>query len=93
MERNSNGKYITRLRLYIKRVLIMEEFEDFIPRYLSFVRGVVDSEDLPLNISREMLQESKMLRMIGRKIVRKVIQMMTELADESKKQEELEGDV
>jgi heat shock protein beta len=92
MEKNINGKYITRLRLYIKRVLITEEFEDFLPRYLCFVRGVIDSDDLPLNISREMLQESKMLRMIARKIVRRVLQMMADVAAESKEEEDLHGD-
>lgn len=93
MEKNANNKYITRLRLYIKRVLITEEFEDFLPRYLNFVRGVIDSDDLPLNVSREMLQESRTLRMMGRKIVRRIIQMMIDLSAEAKEEEEKAGDV
>ncbi|KAK2954708.1 putative Heat shock protein 90-5, chloroplastic [Blattamonas nauphoetae] len=84
-------KRMTKLKLYIKRILITEEFEDFLPRYLSFLRGVVDSDDLSLNVSREMLQESKDLRMMARKIIRKAIQMMNEIAERSR-EEELEAE-
>lgn len=78
----------TNLRLYIKRVLITEKLEGFLPRYFNFVRGVVDSDDLPLNVSREMLQETKDMKMIARKIIRKIIQMMQEIADRAKDSEE-----
>eukprot|EP00770_Monocercomonoides_exilis_P012699 MONOS_12642.1-p1 / transcript=MONOS_12642.1 / gene=MONOS_12642 / organism=Monocercomonoides_exilis_PA203 / gene_product=heat shock protein Hsp90, cytosolic protein / transcript_product=heat shock protein Hsp90, cytosolic protein / location=Mono_scaffold00713:17573-20123(-) / protein_length=833 / sequence_SO=supercontig / SO=protein_coding / is_pseudo=false len=84
----ANDRRFTHIRLYIHRVLITEQLENFLPRYLNFVRGVVDSEDLPLNVSREMLQETKAMRMIARKIVRKIIQMMNEIAERSKDSEE-----
>ncbi|KAH7830474.1 putative endoplasmin [Monocercomonoides exilis] len=76
------------VKLYVHRVLITEEFDAFIPRYLAFVRGLVDSDDLQLNVSRETLQESKTLRQIGKKVVRKIIQMISEMAEKA----ESEGD-
>ncbi|KAA6389847.1 MAG: putative Hsp90 protein, partial [Streblomastix strix] len=62
VSQSSGGSRLSKLKLYIKRVLITEDLEDFLPRYMEFVRGVVDSDDLPLNVSREMLQESKTLK-------------------------------
>jgi heat shock protein beta len=87
LETDPNKKYSS-LKLYVRRVLIAEEFDDFLPRYLSFIRGIIDSDDLQLNVSRETLQESKTLRQIGKKVVRKIIQMMADMAEK----EESEGD-
>jgi heat shock protein beta len=70
------------LKLYVRRVLITEEFEDILPRYLSFIRGVVDSNDMPLNVARESLQQKKILKLINKKIVRKVLQELLDMADE-----------
>lgn len=70
------------LRLYVRRVLITEEFEDILPRYLSFIRGVVDSNDMPLNVARESLQQKKILKLINKKIVRKILQELLDMADE-----------
>jgi molecular chaperone HtpG len=67
------------LRLYVQRVLIMENCEDLLPSYLAFVKGVVDSSDLPLNISREMLQENPLLEKIQRNIVRNVLDKLAEM--------------
>jgi HSP90 family molecular chaperone len=75
-----NSKF-SALKLYVHRVLIAEQFDDFIPRYLAFIRGIIDSDDLQLNVSRESLQESKTMRQISKKIVRKIIQMMNDMAD------------
>merc|ERR1711871_1090575 len=58
------------------------------PRYLNFIRGVVDSDDLPLNVSRETLQQHKVLRVMGKKLVRKVLEMLRKLANKAKKEEE-----
>lgn len=63
------------LRLYVKRVFISDNFEDILPRWLCFLKGVIDSEDLPLNVSREILQKSRVLRIISKRLVRKAIEM------------------
>jgi heat shock protein beta len=75
----------TSLRLYVRRVLISDEFDDFLPRYLNFVKGVVDSEDLPLNVSRETLAQSRVLKVMAKKITRKVLEMLKKMADNEKK--------
>jgi len=69
------------VKLYVKRVFISDKFDELLPNYLSFIKGVTDSDDLPLNVSREMLQQSKLLKTIQRKLTRKVIQMFQDLAD------------
>eukprot|EP00979_Chaetoceros_neogracilis_P012012 scaffold3074_cov280-Chaetoceros_neogracile.AAC.27 len=70
------------IRLYVKRVFINDKFEDIMPRWLKFVKGVVDSDDLPLNVSREILQKSKVLSIINKRLVRKSLDMFRELADD-----------
>merc|ERR1712139_405453 len=70
------------VKLYVRRVLVAEKFEDLLPRYLNFVRGIVDSDDLPLNVSREQLQQNKIMKVISKKLVRKVLELMKKLAKE-----------
>merc|ERR1711971_137486 len=89
------------VKLFVRRVLVAEKFEELLPRYLNFVRGVVDSDDLPLNVSREQLQQNKIMKVISKKLVRKVLELMKKLAkeddsgdddDEEKKDEEEKKD-
>jgi len=68
------------IRLYVKRVFINDQFEDLMPRWLKFIKGVVDSDDLPLNVSREILQKSKVLSIINKRLVRKSLDMIKDIA-------------
>jgi len=90
------------VKLFVRRVLVAEKFDELLPRYLNFVRGVVDSDDLPLNVAREQLQQNKIMKVISKKLVRKVLELMKKLAkdeesgdddedsDDDKKEEDAE---
>ncbi|EDQ88926.1 uncharacterized protein MONBRDRAFT_21523 [Monosiga brevicollis MX1] len=77
------GKGKGSIKMYVRRVFITDEFEDMMPKYLNFLRGVVDSDDLPLNVSRETLQQHKLLKVIRKKLVRKALEMFKKLDDET----------
>jgi len=78
----------SKLSLYVRRVLVADEFEEFLPRYLSFVKGLVDSNDLPLNVNREQLQKNKIMKVISKKITRKALDMLHKMAEEEEGDDE-----
>merc|ERR1712066_1135807 len=80
------------VKLFVRRVLVAEKFDELLPRYLNFVRGVVDSDDLPLNVSREQLQQNKIMKVISKKLVRKVLELMKKLSKDEESGDEEEDD-
>jgi len=75
------GKRREQIKLFVRRVFITDDFQDMMPKYLSFIRGIVDSDDLPLNVSREQLQQHKLLKVIKKKLVRKALDMIKKIDD------------
>jgi len=85
LSRNMFDEASRSMKLYVKRVFISDKFEELLPRWLMFIRGLVDSDDLPLNVSREILQKSKILSIISKRLVKKCIDMFKTIQEDEKK--------
>lgn len=84
----STDLHIKAIKLFVKRVFITDELLDFLPKYLAFLKGLVDSDDLPLNVSRETLQKHRLLKSIKKKVISKALELIRKLsADETKYEE------
>ena len=79
---NRYGTKADNIKLFVRRVFITDKINDMMPNYLSFIRGIVDSDDLPLNVSRENLQQHKLIKVIKKKLIRKVLDMIKKIAKE-----------
>ncbi|OQR92013.1 heat shock protein 90, partial [Thraustotheca clavata] len=80
------------VKLYVRKVLISDQFDEFLPKYLNFIVGVVDSDDLPINVSRETLQENKILRVMRKKLIRKVLEMLRKLSENDTSDDDEDSD-